>query len=180
MHDARGLKGKAVVESSEQRGQQVLARLLLLAFLLVAAWLLWSGLYKPLLLILGAVSTVLTLWIVRRMGYFGADVFAFRYNFRLIGFWGWLGAEIVRSSIAVARHVLSPTLKVEPRIVRLDASDLEPVDQALLGNSITLTPGTLTLDADQGQLLVHALDVDGAQGLVNGEMLRRVQGLRGK
>ncbi len=169
-----------MVESRAQGRQQALGRLLLLAVLLVAAWLLWSGLYKPLLLILGAVSCVLTLWVVKRMGYFDADVFAFRYNFRLVGFWGWLGAEIVRSSIAVARHVLSPALKVEPRIVRLDVSHLEPVDQALLGNSITLTPGTLTLDVDQGQLLVHALDVDGAQGLIDGEMLKRVEGLRGK
>ncbi len=159
--------------------QQAMGRLILLALLLAAAWLLWSGLYKPLLLGLGVVSCVLTLWVVRRMGYFDADVFAFRYNFRLMGFWGWLGAEIVRSSIAVARHVLSPALKVEPRSVRLDVSHLEPVDQALLGNSITLTPGTLTLDVDQGQLLVHALDVDGAQGLVDGEMQRRVEDLRG-
>ena len=68
---------------------------------------------------------------------------------------------------------------VEPRIVRLDVSHLEPVDQALLGNSITLTPGTLTLDVDQGQLLVHALDVDGAQALIDGEMQRRVEDLRG-
>ncbi len=169
-----------MADSSVQPRQQVFGRLLLLALLLVAAWLLWSGLYKPLLLILGAVSCVLTLWVVKRMGYFDADVFAFRYNLRLMGFWGWLGAEIVRSSIAVARHVLSPTLKVDPRAVRVDVSHLEPVDQALLGNSITLTPGTLTLDVDEGQLLVHALDVEGAQALVDGEMLRRVEGLRGK
>ena len=169
-----------MAEASTQTRQQTIGRLILLALLLVAAWLLWSGLYKPLLLVLGAISIVLTLWVVRRMGYFRADVFAFRYNLRLMGFWGWLGAEIVRSSIAVARHVLSPTLKVAPRIVRLDVSHLEPVDQALLGNSITLTPGTLTLDVDQGQLLVHALEVDGAQGLVEGEMQRRVEELRGK
>ncbi|MDJ0908781.1 MAG: Na+/H+ antiporter subunit E [Woeseiaceae bacterium] len=168
-----------MIESSANARKQVLGRLILLALLLVAAWLLWSGLYKPLLLILGAVSCVLTLWVVKRMGYFDADVFAFRYNIRLMGFWGWLGAEIVRSSIAVARHVLSPTLKVEPRVVRLDVSHLEPVDQALLGNSITLTPGTLSLDVDQGELLVHALDVDGAQGLIDGEMQKRVEDLRG-
>lgn len=158
--------------------QQALGRLLLLTALLAAAWLLWSGLYKPLLLILGGVSCVITLWIVRRMGYFRADVFAFRYNARLLSFWAWLGGEIVRSSIAVARIVLSPRPAIEPRIVRLNVGDLEAVDQALLGNSITLTPGTLTLDVDDGQLLVHSLDVDGAQDLLNGEMMRRVAELR--
>ena len=48
------------------------------------------------------------------------------------------------------------------------------VDQAMLANSITLTPGTLTLDADDGKLLVHALTADGATALEQGEMLRRV------
>ncbi len=162
-----------------ERNPRALSRLLLLTVLLVAAWLFWSGLYKPLLLALGAVSTALTVWVVNRMGYFDAAVFAFRYNARLLGFWGWLGREIVSSSIAVARHVLSPTVGIEPRVVRLDVSHLEPVDQALLGNSITLTPGTLSLDIDKGQLLVHALDVDGAQDLLDGKMMRRVEALRG-
>ena len=172
MLDEHGITEPPAADASEGRRQQALG--------LAAAWLLWSGLYKPLLLILGAVSCVLTLWVVRRMGYFRADVFAFRYNFRLLSFWAWLGGEIVRSSIAVTRIVLSPKLPVEPRIVRLPVDHLEPVDQALLGNSITLTPGTLTLDCDNGQLLVHALDVEGAQGLLDGEMMRRVEELRRK
>ena len=151
-----------------------------MAALLVAAWLLWSGLYKPLLLALGAVSCALTLWIIKRMGYFGAEVFAFRYNLRLVNFWLWLGGEIVRSSISVARIVLSPRLAIQPSVVRLPVQHLEPVDQALLGNSITLTPGTLTLDVDEGTLLVHALDADGAKSVIDGDMLRRVEKLRGR
>lgn len=179
MHDDRGLTAPA--SASEDQGRQVFRRLLLLAVLLAAAWLLWSGLYKPLLLVLGVVSCALTLWVVKRMGYFDADIFAFRYNaVRLIPYWAWLGGEIVRSSVTVARIVLSPKRPVEPRIVRLSVDHLEPIDQALLGNSITLTPGTLTLDVDEGQLLAHSLDVDGAQGLLDGEMLRRVAELRGK
>ncbi len=178
MHDRHGITEPSAADATEGRRQQALGRLLLLAVLLAAAWLLWSGLYKPLLLILGVVSCALTLWIVRRMGYFRADIFAFRYNLRLLSFWLWLGGEIVRSSIAVARIVLSPKLPIEPRIVRLPVDKLEALDQALLGNSITLTPGTLTLDCDNGQLLVHALDVDGAQALLDGEMMRRVEELR--
>ena len=153
-------------------------RILILAVLLIAAWVLWSGYLKPLLLGLGALSCLLTVWIVRRMGYFDDENFAFHYDWRLLGFWAWLGREVVVSSIEVARIVLRRRLVVEPRVVNIDGSGLGPVDLALLGNSITLTPGTLTLDVHEGRLLVHALTADGAAALERGEMQRRVAALR--
>ena len=154
------------------------ARILILALLLIAAWVLWSGYLKPLLLGLGALSCVLTIWVVRRMGYFDDDTFAFHYDWRLLGFWAWLGREVVLSSIEVARVVLSRKVDVAPKVVDIDGSGLGPVDLALLGNSITLTPGTLTLDVYEGRLLVHALTPEGAATLQHGEMQRRVAALR--
>ena len=154
------------------------ARILTLALLLIAAWVLWSGYLKPLLLGLGALSCLLTVWIVRRMGYFDDETFAFHYAWRLLGFWAWLGGEVVKSSIEVARVVLGRRIVVEPQVVDIDGSALGPVDQVLLGNSITLTPGTLTLDVHEGRLLVHALTPNGAAALRDGEMQRRVAALR--
>ena len=153
-------------------------RVLILFVLLIAAWVLWSGYLKPLLLGLGALSCVLTVWIVRRMGYFDDETFAFHYDWRLLGFWAWLGREVVISSVEVARVVLRRRIDVEPKVVNVDGSGLEPVDLALLGNSITLTPGTLTLDVNEGRLLVHALTPEGAAALQRGEMQRRVAALR--
>ena len=147
---------------------------LMFTVLLIAAWVLWSGMFKPLLLGLGAFSCVLAGYIAVRMGYFDSRVFALRFNFRLLGFWVWLLKEIVKSSLEVARIVLSRDLKLATKVVEIDASRLSPVDQAVLGNSITLTPGTLTLGADDGCLVVHALTADGARALEDGEMLRRV------
>jgi multicomponent Na+:H+ antiporter subunit E len=153
-------------------------RILTLVLLLITAWVLWSGYLKPLLLGLGALSCLLTVWIVRRMGYFDDETFAFHYDWRLLGFWAWLGGEVVKSSIEVTRVVLSRRIDVEPQMVDIDGSALGPVDQALLGNSITLTPGTLTLDVHEGRLLVHALTPNGAAALRDGEMQRRVSALR--
>lgn len=153
-------------------------RILILTVLLIAAWVLWSGYLKPLLLGLGALSCLLTVWIVRRMGYFDDENFAFHYDWRLLGFWAWLGREVVVSSFEVARVVLRRRLVVEPKVVNIDGSGLGPVDLALLGNSITLTPGTLTLDVHEDRLLVHALTADGAAALERGEMQRRVAALR--
>ena len=154
------------------------ARILILLMLLIAAWLLWSGYLKPLLIGLGALSCILTVWIVRRMGYFDDENFAFHYDWRLLGFWAWLCGEVVKSSVEVARVVLRRRVDVEPTVVDIDGSGLGPVDLALLGNSITLTPGTLTLDVHEDRLLVHALTADGAAALERGEMQRRVAALR--
>jgi len=154
------------------------ARILILLLLLIAAWVLWSGYLKPLLLGLGALSCILTVWIVRRMGYFDDEMFAFHYDWRLLAFWAWLAGEVVKSSVEVARVVLRRRVDVEPTVVDIDGSGLGPVDLVLLGNSITLTPGTLTLNVYEGRLRVHALTRDGAAALKSGEMLRRVAGLR--
>ena len=159
-------------------GRGSILRVLVLALVLIAAWLLWSGFFKPLLLGLGAVSCVVTVYLARRMGYFDEDTFAFNYGVGLLAFWAWLAVEIVKSSLEVAQEVLRPRVDVHPAVVTLDAHELDPVDQAVLGNSITLTPGTLTLDVHEDRLLVHALTADGARALKTGEMQRRVAALR--
>lgn len=142
--------------------------------LLIAAWVLWSGMFKPLLLGLGAFSCAVAGYIAVRMGYFDTRVFALRFNLRLLRFWAWLLKEIIKSSLEVARVVLARELRLSTRVVEVDTGRLSPVDQVVLGNSITLAPGTLTLAASDGRLLVHALTADGARAIEDGEMLRRV------
>lgn len=149
----------------------------LLFFFLVIAWLVWSGLFKPLLLGLGLVSCILTVYIKDRMDYFHTKVFAFRFGWRLIGYWGWLFKEIVKSSIEVARVVIDPRLPASPQVVTLEATSKEPVVETILANSITLTPGTLSLDVHGGVITVHALTKEGADALLEGEMDRRVAAL---
>ena len=145
--------------------------------LLFAAWLLWSGFFKPLLLILGVLSCVLVLVLSRRMGFFEKGFFSLHLIGRLLPFWGWLGKELITSNLQVARIVLSPSLPISPTLIKLDALQKEPIGQAILGNSITLTPGTVTIDDHDGQLLVHCLTQSGAQALKEGEMNRRVAAL---
>jgi multicomponent Na+:H+ antiporter subunit E len=155
------------------------ASVLLMAFLLAAAWLLWSGLFKPLLLFLGAFSCVLVLIVAYRMHLFDQGVLELRFMGRLIRFWGWLGREVVRSSLEVTRAVLSPRLDISPTVAEFDSLCEHPVDRAILGNSIILTPGTLTLRIDGQRFTVHALTEQGAQDIMAGEMDRRISELRG-
>ncbi len=155
-----------------------IVRISLLLMLFVSAWLLWSGLFKPLLLGLGAFSCLLVTYLTHRLGYTDHKEFKVNFNLRFLGYWAWLGKEVVRSSLEVARVILDPRLPISPRIVEIQATARHPVDQVILGNSITLTPGTIALDVRDGVLQVHTLTQKGADELMSGEMDRRIAALR--
>ncbi|MDA0979005.1 MAG: Na+/H+ antiporter subunit E [Proteobacteria bacterium] len=151
--------------------------MLLLLGVLAVAWLLWSGIYKPVVLGLGAFSCVVTLFLARQMGFFDHSSEFHRIIWRLPGYWLWLVQEIVKSSWDVARLVLSPSLPIDPVVVRLKTGVREELGQTILGNSITLSPGTVTLDIHEQELLVHCIDRRSAEALLQGEVDRRVQSL---
>ncbi len=141
------------------------------------AWLLWSGMTKPLLLILGAISCLLVLVLARRMEFFDKSVYSLHLVGHLLPFWGWLGKELVVANFQVAKIIMSPKMNISPSVIKLAAEPEGPVGQAILGNSITLTPGTVTLDDHEGELLVHCLTREGAEALREGEMNRRAAAL---
>ena len=151
-----------------------MGRLLILALGLAAAWLVWSGLFKPLIFGLGALSLGLVLWLAIRMKVTEHGAFSLDLVPRLLGFWAWLLKEIVKSNLTVARIVLSPRLDISPRMVTLHPPTKGLQGQAILANSITLTPGTVTVDAHDGTFKVHCLTQQGAADLETGEMARRI------
>ncbi len=149
-------------------------RTLLTLALWMIAWLLWSGLYKPLLITLGVISCLLVLVLTRRMEDAGQEYFNLRLTFKLVPFWAWLFGELVKANLQVARIILSPGLPISPTVVRIDALEKETGGQALLANSITLTPGTVTIDDHEAKLFVHCLTREGADEVREGEMNRRI------
>ena len=149
---------------------QQLAALLLI---LVVSWVLWSGIYKPLLVGLGLLSCLLSLWVAKRTGFF-RHAMVLRALLRLPALWWWLLQEVVKSSLEVARVVLSPSLPIQPELVELTTSEEADSAKVILGNSITLSPGTVTIDVHENRLLVHCLTADSAAGLRSLEAERRV------
>jgi multicomponent Na+:H+ antiporter subunit E len=137
-------------------------------------WLLWSGIYTPLLLALGAGSCLAVLLLARRTGFFDPAVYALHLGPRLVPFWGWLSAEIIKANWNVARIVLSPRPAIQPVLVTLDARGLTPVAQAILANSLTLTPASVSVDVEDGRIVVHCLTKASAADVRSGAMLRRV------
>jgi multicomponent Na+:H+ antiporter subunit E len=149
-------------------------RMLISLVFLMAVWLGWSGFFEPLLLSLGLVSCCVVLLLTWRMGAFREESYWLRVIPRIPGFWLWLIREVVRSNIQVAAIILSPRPAISPTLVTIKALPPDPLGQATLGNCITLTPGTVTLDDHEGELLVHCLTRENADELIEGEMNRRV------
>ncbi len=157
-----------------------LASILTLFVLLSLTWIMWSGYFTSMLLFLGLVSCALCIWLALRMRFFDDYLFSMPVGMGLLGYWIWLLREVIASSLAVTRIVLSPRLPISPRVARIRAGSDHPYDQVLFANSITLTPGTLSMDLDDGVITVHSLTEDGMRDLLSGEMNRRVTALRRK
>jgi multicomponent Na+:H+ antiporter subunit E len=162
---------------NHQRGEARLSSVLLLLLILVASWLLWSGLFKPLLLGLGAFSCVLSVYLANRMGFFRHQQDLLKLIPRLPGYWLWVLKEIVVSSVDVAKLILKPSISFSPTVVVLTAEAKTDVGLVILANSITLSPGTVTLDLYEGKLLVHCLTSESAMELQKGEANRRAASL---
>lgn len=159
------------------RKEDSIVRMMVALALFAVTWLLWSGVYVPFVLVLGAASCLLVLGLSRRTGFFEADLYSLHLGPRLPRFWLWLLKEIVKANIAVARIVLHPRLPISPRLITIDARGLPSVSLATLANAITLTPGTLAIDVDQGRIEVHCLTAESAEQTQRGEMLARARHL---
>lgn len=147
---------------------------------LCAGWLLWSGYFKPLLLGLGLVSVAACVYLAMRMRKTdgeGAGFSIMDHVHQLATYWPWLLVEIAKSNLDVAKIVLKPTIEVDPVMIRVKASQQTAMGKTIYGNSITLTPGTITVDVEDDVFLVHALTQAGAEGVREGEMDRRVAAL---
>jgi multicomponent Na+:H+ antiporter subunit E len=145
--------------------------------MLLAAWLLWSGHAEPLLLSFGLASILLVLGIMRRMQKFSGSESDEFPGPGILLYLPWLLWEILKSNIDVARIILDPKLPISPRLLHVVASQRTATGQVIYANSITLTPGTISLDVREGRILVHALTAEAAESLQTGEIDRRVSAL---
>jgi multicomponent Na+:H+ antiporter subunit E len=159
-----------------------LRQLLLWAAVLFAFWIALSGRLDALHLGMGVLSAGTIAWATRPLlalapaigGAGPIPLFTLRFASYIL----WLAGQIVVASLQVAYAVLHPRLPIEPRLVRLRAPLPHNLARLTLANSITLTPGTVTLDAKDDEYVVHALTAGSARALTpDGDMPRRVRAL---
>ena len=149
-------------------------RLPILALLLAVLWLLMSGHYDALILGLGAASVTLVVWLAYRMGLVDHEGVPLHQLPSAPAYALWLAREIVLSNIAVGRRIVAPKVKIEPQVLCVEGGLSDDVGRMLSANSITLTPGTVTVDVGDKLMLVHALTDETAEGLRSGAMRERV------
>jgi multicomponent Na+:H+ antiporter subunit E len=150
-----------------------LIRIILLALL----WVLLSGHPEPLILGFGVFSVLLVGFLAHRIGGSEGAVGLRRMGLPVIGYLVWLGKEIVLSNLQVTREILRPRLALTPTAVRVPATQRTPWGRTLYANSITLTPGTVSMVVNADDILIHALLREGAESLQTGDMDRRVAAL---
>ena len=145
-----------------------------LAASLFVFWLLLSGIYTPFLVFAGLGASIAVALLARRMEISDREGHPIDLALAALAYWPWLLKEIVKSGWQVSRIILDPRLPISPTLVRFKPSQKTTVALATHANSITLTPGTITVDADSEEFLVHALTREWAASVVGSEMDRRV------
>ena len=143
-------------------------------------WLLMSGHYDSrLLLSLGAASVAGVALLVLRMRLPDREGAPFHVVPGLLLYLPWLVLEVLKSNLAVARVILSPRMPIRPRIVDFHGHQKTDLGRFIYANSITLTPGTITVRLDADGFRIHALTKEALDGTEEGEMDRRVCRLEG-
>lgn len=151
-----------------------------LILLLCGLWALWSGHYTPLFLSLGAASCMFVVVLSVRMDIVDPDALPAHIGHKILTYLPWLAWEIVKANVEVMRLILSPKLDISPTLIEVEAIQKSDLGQTIYVNSITMTPGTVSIDLADGKVLVHAITHEMAQGLVDSDMDKRAAVLEGQ
>ncbi|MBT3605588.1 MAG: Na+/H+ antiporter subunit E [Candidatus Latescibacteria bacterium] len=155
-------------------------RHVLMLLIMFGVWLLWSGHYSfdhMLVLGLGVVSCVFVVYMANRMDIVDEEGHPIHLLFQLLLYIPWLLWAIVKANIDVAKRVLNPSLPISPCMVRIKATQKTDLTRVIFANSITLTPGTVSVELVGDDILVHALTREAAEDVQSGDMDRRVTSL---
>lgn len=132
-----------------------LSRLLLKAGAFFIIWLFVSGQLKLYYLILGLCCSLAVAWVDLHRSPGPRRRFPW---VRFFGYLPWLAGRVVLSSLHLTRLILHPQLPINPNLIRYPTRLRDHAALTLLGNSITLTPGTVTAEISRNELVVHAID----------------------
>ena len=163
----------SVLKAHARRGREL--RTVFTTLTLFALWLLMSGVYQPLTIGLGAASSILAIYVGKRMNAIDRHRLEIHVNFfKMLSYFGWLMVEIAKSNWAVTKLILSPKMKLRQNMFEVPYVQKSDLGQTIFANSITLTPGTITVEVEPGYFLVHAVDYSEDDHEALADMGRRV------
>jgi len=143
--------------------------------LLFLFWIFLSGHLEPLLLGLGVASVALTFFLSRRMNVIDHESYPLHLSSKLPSFYVYIFKEIVKANIDVVKRVLGwKGASISPQMIDIPQSQNNDLGAVIYANSITLTPGTVTIKMSKDSLTVHALSKDAADELAAGAMSKEI------
>jgi multicomponent Na+:H+ antiporter subunit E len=134
------------------------------ALALFAVWLLLTQSLDVFYLGLGAISAL----VIARLHTSGPSTTGLRWSALLV-YVPWLIWQVLKSGLHLSYLILHPSLPIDPKMIRFKTALGDPAALTIFGNSITLTPGTITAEAGAGELVIHAMDDASASGLADME-----------
>ncbi|MDX9721479.1 MAG: Na+/H+ antiporter subunit E [Myxococcota bacterium] len=138
-------------------------------------WLVLTGSFAPVELISGALlSVALGAWGARVLWPEDSPAITPRQALRFVLFIPHLLASVLMAALQVAEVVLDPRMPIEPHLMNHRTSFTRPASRVLYANSITLTPGTITVDVDDDTFCIHCLAERFADEIATGELEDRV------
>ncbi len=148
--------------------------------LLMSVWLLNSGHYTVLITSFGIASCLLVVWLSRRMGIVDDEGLPLQLLPGLPRYLPWIAKEVVKSNLDTSRRILGLGWPdVSPRLFDAPTTQHSDLGRVIYANSITLTPGTVSIRVHGTKITVHAIAEEVADDLLEGEMDRRVTRLEG-
>lgn len=171
-HEAKRLQE---LFSGAQRRKTAFQNFIGTGIILFAFWVLLSGQFDAFHLTLGAICSSLVAYLYHDLLFANVRVGDMRIvAWRFITYIPWLLYQILMSNIHVASLVLRRKMPIDPKIVTFKTKLETDISCVTLANSITLTPGTITMEIRDGVYYVHALSKKVADELRAGEMEDRV------
>ena len=150
-----------------------MAYLLGLVVALVGFWLAMSGYFKPLLLSFGTASIAISVVLASRLGLIDREGVPYVRILGFIAYFPWLMWEVAKANWVVVQACLKAELDISPALVKVKTQCSSDLAKVTFANSITLTPGTVTISVDGDKLLVHGLYEHASQPEDFAEMDRR-------
>jgi multicomponent Na+:H+ antiporter subunit E len=150
-------------------------KLLSLTLALFLFWLLLSGIYTPFLVLSGLISSFLIALLASKLDALDHEGHPIHLAPKaLLSYWPWLFKEIFKSAWSVCKIIGSPSLPISPALKKITIDQHSDLGRVIYANSITLTPGTIAVEIEHREILVHALEEISISELEVGEMDRRV------
>lgn len=137
-------------------------------------WFMLSGHTETLLIVLGILSSLLTIYLSHRMNIIDRESYPFHLSSRLLRYYPYLAKEIILANIDVIKRILKPGNSISPQVFTVPAAKKTDLSKVVYANSITLTPGTVTLDLSGDEIKIHALSKEAAEDLKTGQMAKAV------